>query len=150
MSAPTLPLPDDASPRSETELRTAIAVIIKAWHAGVSREEWPEIARAIATQVQCNTRIVTRVLKKLAEGTPPEKRREGGGRPNRIVLGLAKADVVIGGLRSGFGSKHTAWDGRRSTWKSSRGRSRGIGSAKNNFVCSSPIFTFFRSFHIYL
>ena len=87
--------------------------------------------------MQCNTRIVTRVLKKLAEGTPPEKRREGGGRPNRIVLGSAKADVVIGDLRSGFGSKHTALFvnelGGRSTGKRSRGRSKGLGSARITF-----------------
>ena len=93
MSAPTLPLLVDASPLSEKDVRSAVALLIQAWHAGASREEWPEIAKAIADQVRCDTRIVTGVLDKLAEGTPPENRREGGGRKNRIVMGSENSGV---------------------------------------------------------
>ena len=38
----------------------------------------------------------------------PEERREGGGRKPRIVPGTAKADVLVGSLRSGFGARNTA------------------------------------------
>ena len=58
--------------------------------------------------MRCDTRVVTGVLKKLAEGTPPENRREGGGRKSRIKMGSEKADVLEGALRIGFGLKNTA------------------------------------------
>ena len=113
MAIPTLPLPlpmipDDGSPLSEKDIRQTVAVLIKTWHTGATKEEWPQIAKAIGDQVLCNTRIVNGVLEKLAEGTPPENRREGGGRKNRIQPGSEKANVLMGALRSGFGSKNAA------------------------------------------
>ena len=101
------PLPGESSP-TERDIRGAIAVLLKTWHAGADRGEWLSISRAIADQLRCEYRTVYRVIEKMSEGTPPEKRREGGGRPNRIVMGSAKADVLVGSLRGGFGVRHTA------------------------------------------
>ena len=98
MATPTVPLPElpqpnNGSPPSEKDIRNTVAVLAKTWHTGASRKEWPQIAKVIAGVVLCDTRIVTGVLEKLAEGTPPENRRKGGGRNNRIKLGSEKANV---------------------------------------------------------
>jgi hypothetical protein len=95
-------------PASEKEVRSAIAVLIKMSHLEPVREEWNVIARSISSQLRCDFRVVCGVLQKLAEGVPPEKRREGGGRKPRIISGTAKADVLVGSLRAGFGSRNTA------------------------------------------
>ena len=113
MATPTVPLPELPQPNngsspSEKDIRNTVAILVKMWHTGASREEWPQIARAIAGVVLCNTRIVTGVLEKLTEGAPPGNQREGSGRKNRIKLGSAKANVLMGALRSGFGSKNAA------------------------------------------
>jgi len=101
-------LHDDTPPVSEKEIRSAVAVLVKMSYNEPMRDEWTAIARAISKQLRCDFRIVRGVLEKLTEGVAPEKRRKGGGRKQRIVPGTAKADVLVGSLQCGFGSKHTA------------------------------------------
>jgi hypothetical protein len=72
------------------------------------RDEWTTIARSIASHLRCDFRVVRGVLEKLSEGVSPDQRRKGGGRKQRIIPGTEKADVLVGSLRCGFGSKHTA------------------------------------------
>ena len=58
--------------------------------------------------MRCDTRVVIDVAEKLTEGISPENRRKGGGRKHRIQMGSAKADVLVGSLRSGLGTKYAA------------------------------------------
>ena len=58
--------------------------------------------------MKVDPRVVTRVFEKMSEGTDAEGRRDGAGRKCRIEMGSAKADRLVGGLRAGFGSRHTA------------------------------------------
>ena len=72
MSASTLPLADESSSPAEKDVRNAVAVLIRTWHAEASMEEWPDIAKKMGSQVRCNTRVVTGVLEKLVGGTHPK------------------------------------------------------------------------------
>ena len=99
----------EVSPVGRTDLRRAIAVIIRRSHAGATRAEWPEIALAIAKQLATDPRIVRDVLERVADGAAaPEKNRPGQGRPLRIQPGTVECDRLVNGLLSRFGARHTA------------------------------------------
>ena len=66
------------------------------------------MANDIGPIVKADPRIVKLVLEKIASGQEATKRKSGGGRQPRIKPGTAKADVLVGALRSGLGSRHTA------------------------------------------
>ena len=93
---------------TEKEIRSAIAVLVKMSYAEPTRDDWTQIARDLSRQLRVDYRIVRGVLEKLSAGVPADKRRAGGGRKHRIIPGTAKADVLVGSLRCGFGSRHTA------------------------------------------
>ena len=60
---------DDASPVDEKEIRTAVAVLIKRAHSNATMDEWPDIALSVSRQLNCDSRVVKRVLAKLSNGT---------------------------------------------------------------------------------
>ena len=101
------PLPRPQS-LSQKELQATIANLVKVHHAGVGKKNWPAVAREIGPIVKADVRLVTRVINKIASGQDATKRKLGGGKPPRIKPGTAKADVLVGTLRSGLGSRHTA------------------------------------------
>ena len=107
-------------PVGERELRQAIAVILKRSYPDAidqsgyryveesTKTQQATIAKDIAAQLQCDERTVADVMMKIAEDSPPEKRRAGAGRPGRIRPGTDAADRLLGGLLAGFGARQTA------------------------------------------
>ena len=114
------PAASPPEPVGECELRKAIAVILRrsypdavhqsgyVYIAEDVKKQHDTIAKDIAGQLQCDERTVADVMMKIAEDSPPEKRRPGAGRPGRIQPGTEAADRLLGGLLAGFGTRQTA------------------------------------------
>ena len=103
---PSLP-PMAASSVNPSELRSAIAVIVKRAHADAIQKDRRAIVKEVAALLQADPECVDDVITKMASGQHPAQNRKGGGRPFRIKPGTAAADALLGGLLNGFGTRHT-------------------------------------------
>ena len=82
--------------------------LVKIKYGGAAKKDWPTVARDIGPIVNADARLVKRVVDKIACGHEATKRKSGSGRQPCIKPGTAKADVLVGALRLGLGSRHTA------------------------------------------